>query len=312
MNRPSIQYVETDRDFGEIAAILDRDGVICVRNVLSREDLAHLKSELGSHFDKSDFCIGSFFGNKTKRIHSLVAKSPTFREMAIHPLVLKIMNHVLGSSCDKIQINLTQGIQIWPGERGQTIHCDDVMYPVKTHDCELMVDVMWAYDDFTKENGATVVVPGSHKWTDRNRIPKEEESVQAEMKAGDYLLYVGSLLHNGGANRTDNPRTGVLISYALGWLRQFENQYFAAPPSVARHFKKELQELLGYAVHRPNLGLYEGNDPSILFNLPAPDELRTHDWLTPIGYELVGKVQALEDAGKKLPDRIDDLVNMPT
>jgi len=308
MQKPALQYVDASIAIDEVFSILDRDGVICIRNLLPKSELVNLKNELTPHFEQSSFCEGSFVGNQTKRIHSLVAKSSAFRGMATHPTVLKIMDHVLGPSCDKFLLNITQGIQIWPGERGQTIHRDDSMFPVRTHDCELMADVIWAYDDFTNENGATVIVPGSHKWTDRNRIPKPEECTQAEMKAGDALIYVGSLLHNGGANKSNAPRTGILVSYALGWLRQFENQFLVAPPAIARTYDRQLQDLLGYTVHRPNLGLYEGNDPSIVFDMPDAKGLITHDYLTPLGYSLVEKAREYEDAGKKLPDRIDDLL----
>jgi ectoine hydroxylase-related dioxygenase (phytanoyl-CoA dioxygenase family) len=125
---------------------------------------------------------------------------------------------------------------------------------------EAMINCMWAVDDFTAENGATLLVLGSHKWP-RDRRPEAHEITQGEMPKGSVLIYFGSLLHGGGANCTARPRTGIVISYCLGWLRQAENQYLAVPPDIARTLPDELQRLLGYFVHEPNLGCVEGEDP---------------------------------------------------
>ena len=115
-------------------------------------------------------------------------------------------------------------------------------------------------DDFTAENGATHIVPGSHKWPlDRQAQPHEE--VQGVMKARSVLIWLGSLQHGGGANRTNRPRTGVVHSYNLGWLRQAEPQYLAVPRQLAAQLPERLQKLLGYFVHEPNLGSVEGQDP---------------------------------------------------
>jgi ectoine hydroxylase-related dioxygenase (phytanoyl-CoA dioxygenase family) len=104
---------------------------------------------------------------------------------------------------------------------------------------------MWALDDFTEENGATRVIPGSHRWADKLR-PSGEQTVPAEMAKGSVLFYVGSLYHGGGANRTAVPRRGINVGYTLSWLRQEENQYLACPPDVARTLPVELAKLIGY------------------------------------------------------------------
>jgi len=150
---------------------------------------------------------------------------------------------------------------------------------VKHKPFEFMVNAMSAYTEFTNENGATIVVPGSHLW-DVDRMPAEHEIALAEMQPGEVLIYLGSVIHAGGQNRSELPRTGIALSYCLGWLRQSENQYLAAPPEIARHFSKDLQEMLGYSVQRPNLGMYEGAEPNILFE-PYPGKIITRDWLTP-------------------------------
>jgi len=128
------------------------------------------------------------------------------------------------------------------------------------------------------------------------------------MKAGDILIYLGSTYHSGGANISQTPRTGIVISYCLGWLRQFENQYFAAPPNVARHFSSELQDLLGYSVHRPNLGMYEGTEPRVLLAEFDQKKIVSKDCLTEDQNEIIKKIQAVEDSGLTLPAHIDELL----
>ena len=270
-----IKCIEPTEDAVEI---LTQDGALIISELLSNQEYADLRSELDPEFAQADFCKGLFYGEATKRIHSLARKSKTICSMIMMPKVVEIMQLILGPNCDKIQLNLTQGIQIWPGERAQVIHRDDSMFPVKHKPFEFMVNAMWAYTEFTKENGATIVVPGSHRW-DVDRMPAEHEIALAEMQPGEVLIYLGSVIHAGGHNRSELPRTGIALSYCLGWLRQSENQYLAAPPEIARHFSKDLQEMLGYSVQRPNLGMYEGAEPNILFE-PYPGKIITRDWLT--------------------------------
>lgn len=103
--------------------------------------------------------------------------------------------------------------------------------------------------DFTRENGATRLIPGSHQW-ELERTPEESEGVYAEMPAGSAVIYLGSTIHGGGANSTQDPwRRGMHLSYVLGWLRTEENHYLATPPEIARSLPRQAQQLLGYAAH---------------------------------------------------------------
>ena len=273
----NIKKVSASCGLSDIVAPINADGAVIVEGMLGKKQLQSFNNELDLQFDRMKFCDGLFFGRQTKRAHSLIAKSQACREIAITPLVLEVVGQILQPYCDTFQLNLTQGIQIWPGERAQYLHRDDAMFPARQWCCEYMINAMWACTEFTEENGATVVVPGSHKWKDRTRRPKVHEAVQAEMVPGDVLLYLGSVIHGGGENRSHSPRTGVVIGYSLGWLRQYENQYLAVPPELAKNYPKLLQDLLGYRVHRPNLGMYEGEEPSVLFS--PPTEFVTHDFL---------------------------------
>ena len=207
-----------------------------------------LEGRIRPLLDATAPCQGNFYGFATKRLSGLIAKSKTCRQMAVEPVILAVMDKFLLRNCRAYQLNLTQAIQIGPGEPQQLIHADDLMFSFEHPGREAMINCMWAVDDFTKENGATLLVPGSHRWP-RDRVPEPHEITQGEMRKGSVLIYFGSLLHAGGANRTDKPRTGVVISYCLGWLRQAENQYLAVPPDIARGFAGRAATALG--IFRP-------------------------------------------------------------
>jgi ectoine hydroxylase-related dioxygenase (phytanoyl-CoA dioxygenase family) len=243
-----------------INEILEKDGVVVIEDVLDQRQVDVLAAELAPHFEEVPDCSGDFYGYVTKRVSGLAAKSPMCRKMIIHPAILAVMDHFLLKGCRGYHLNLTQAIRIGPGEPQQVIHRDDLMFNFAHPEFEAMINTMWAVDDFTTENGATHVVPGSHKWPlDRQAQPHEE--AQGVMKRGSVLVWLGSLQHGGGANRTNKPRTGVVHSYSLGWLRQAEPQYLAVPVEIARTLPEKLQRVLGYFVHEPNLGSLEGQDP---------------------------------------------------
>jgi len=243
-----------------INEILEKEGCVVIEDVLSPNEVRAVAAELAPHFEAAPNCAGDFYGYVTKRLSGLIAKSSTCRSMAINPAVLGVMDHFLLKGCRGYHLNLTQAIQIGPGEPAQVIHRDDLMFNFTHPEFEAMINTMWAVDDFTQENGATHVVPGSHTWP-LERIAQPHEITQGVMKAGSVLIWLGSLQHGGGANRSKRPRTGIVQSYCLGWLRQAEPQFLAVPVEIVREFPERLQRLLGYFVHEPNLGSLEGQDP---------------------------------------------------
>jgi ectoine hydroxylase-related dioxygenase (phytanoyl-CoA dioxygenase family) len=277
MQHTSFDAKNIDSPF--LAKTFDKEGYVIIRNALSREALQTLQDDLEPHFEQRPMSHGLFWGKKTTRIEGVLNKSAISHDMVLNDAVLSLVEHTLSPYCDNYHLHITQGIRIHPGERAQVIHPDSAMYPIaKTH--EFMVNAIWAVDDFTEENGATRIVPGSHLWPE-GRQPEPHEIIQAEMKAGDVLIYRASLLHGGGANVTENThRTGLAISYSLGWLRQSENMYLTYPPHIARHFNEKLQRLIGYNVHRPNLGWVNGHDPITLLNGASLDGIGAEDFLT--------------------------------
>lgn len=277
----------------QICAVLDDDGAVVVDALANPEEVSRLHADLEPFFARRAPCTGPFFGYRTRRVESLIAKSPMVRELATRDLILAVIDRVLGPYCDRYQLNLTQAIRIEPGERAQFLHTDDGLFPFDHRGIECMVNCIWAYDAFTAENGGTRLVLGSHRWPPEREVTPEE-IVAAEMEPGAVLIYRGSLRHGGGANRSSGPRTGVVISYCLGWLRQSENQYLAVPPEIAKSLDRRLQELLGYVVHRPNLGWVEGQQPSALFTRPlsALADGGSSDFLTEEQTEMVQRAMA--------------------
>ena len=252
-------------------------GYLIVERLAPLETLACINDELVPWLEATPPSHGDFYGWRTTRVNAVLYKSPRSHELLLHPAITALMDEILGLHCDCYQLNLAQAIRIAPGERQQIPHRDDEMWPCPKGGVEYMVNVMWALSDFTADNGATLLWPRSaHRRMPRAADPNE--AIAAEMPAGSALIYLGSTTHCGGANRTAAPRTGLIFSYSLGWLRTYENSSLAYPPAIARTFAPAVRELVGYRLHRPNLGHYEGQDPSIALEphtrtLPMVDAL---------------------------------------
>jgi ectoine hydroxylase-related dioxygenase (phytanoyl-CoA dioxygenase family) len=236
---------------------LDNDGYSVVESLLSPERAATIRAGLREILDATPTGRNDFEGFQTRRIYAIFAKTRVFDDLALHPLLLAVLDGVLGPS---YQLSAPTGIEIAPGEKPQFLHTDDAIYPLPRPHGEVVLNTMWALDDFTAENGATRVVPGSHRWT--ARVPLDpDETVPITMPAGSVLFIRGTLWHGGGANTTERPRLGVLLEYAAGWLRQQENHVLAVPPEIVRTLDPRLQELLGYGIHPPFVGYVDGRHP---------------------------------------------------
>lgn len=240
----------------DVCARLQRDGYAIVTGVLDADAVHALRAELAHLFDPTPYGRNTFEGHRTRRIYALLAKTRLIDGPAQHPLVIGVLDKVL----HHYQFSATEAVRIEPGEAAQALHTDDAIYPVPRPHAELVLNTMWAIDDFTEANGATRLVPGSHVWTDR--VPDASTpTIAAEMPAGSLLLYRGSLWHGGGANRTERPRVGVLLEYAASWLRQQETQLLAVPTHVVTGLPERLRELIGYNVYPPFLGFVDGRHP---------------------------------------------------
>jgi ectoine hydroxylase-related dioxygenase (phytanoyl-CoA dioxygenase family) len=240
----------------DIVDALEREGYCIVEGVWSPEEVAQAKASLRQVLDEIPFGRNDFEGHHTRRVYALFAKTRAFDEAAIHPLLLGVLDRVLGH----YQLSAPTGIQIASGEKAQVLHYDASVYPLPRDFPDVVVNTMWALDDFTVENGATRIIPGSHRWVDR--VPQVGDAVvDAVMPAGSVIFYGGKLFHGGGANSTDKPRLGVILEYVSAWLRPQETHLIAVPRAVAAELPERLQELLGYNIYPPFVGYVDGRHP---------------------------------------------------
>ncbi len=237
----------------ELATALDAEGAAIVEDLVAPDPLARIRGELEPEWSKALRGQDPFTGLNTRRLGGLTIKSPTFARLLLHPLMIGTCDRILQPHCTLYQLAATQAIEIGPGEPAQALHRDDFIYSIPPPHPEFEVLFILALTAFTAENGATQVVPGSHRW-EPGRVAQPEESVPAVMAAGSVLFFLGSTWHGGGHNRSARARTGVFAKYSLGHLRQEENQFLIAPPEVARTLPPELRGLIGYKVSSPYLG----------------------------------------------------------
>jgi ectoine hydroxylase-related dioxygenase (phytanoyl-CoA dioxygenase family) len=250
----------------DVAGRLMSDGYVVVTGMMTPDDVRGAHADLGRLLDVTRTGRNSFEGFATQRIYALFAKTRAFDAPATHPLLLGVLDQVLGH----YQLSAPVGICIGAGEEAQVLHRDDAIYPVPEPHPPLVVNTMWPLDEFTAENGATVFIPRSHGWQPGRR-PCQDDPVQtAVMSPGSVLFYLGSLWHGGGANQTPRPRLGVILEYAAGWLRPQENHCLAVPRAVVRDLPERLQELLGYNIYPPFVGYVDGSHPRRVLSPEPP------------------------------------------
>jgi ectoine hydroxylase-related dioxygenase (phytanoyl-CoA dioxygenase family) len=261
---------DLDAQLADVNRRLDEDGYAIVESVLTRDEAHAIGAELRRLLDGVPGGRNFFEGFKTRRLYALYGKTRVLDALTVHPLVLGALEHVLGPH---FQLSGPTGIEIGPGEVAQVLHRDDDIYPVARPHPQLVTNVMWAFDDFTIENGATRLVRGSQ----HTLLPPPEDApvAYAEMPAGSVMIYIGSLWHGGGANRTDTPRLGAAIEYVVSWLRQQETQLLCVPPDVARTLPKRMRELLGYNIYPPFVGYVDGVHPDRALGIGPGDDVST-------------------------------------
>lgn len=217
------------------------------------EDLERLEVELGITPANN-----SFEGRATWRIYNLLAHGPRFEAIPVHPAVLPVVESVLDRGC---LVSSLSSIAIGPGEVAQPIHADDQLIPLPKPHPPTVCNTMWALTEFTEDNGATRIIPGSHLAATNPDYGAHYDSVPAVMSKGSVLVWHGSLWHGGGANRTQQRRVGIAMNYCAGWIRQQENQQLGLPVDLVRTFAPRLQELVGYDVYMGLIGHIDRRSP---------------------------------------------------
>ena len=291
----TIEHCPVDADPDRILEPLERDGAVIVEGLLGPDVVAAVNAEVDAVVEGVDPgdpmfnpVMQAFHGPRTKQVAGMPGISPTFAvDVMCHPLLLALCDRVLLPSCARYQLNLGHLLERGPGADEQWLHRDEAVWSdVPRPHPELQLASVIAFVDFTRDNGATRIVPGSHRWPDRQLSPAEQmtqpppaadQIAYAEMAAGSAVVYTGGTIHAGGANVTATPRRGAHLSYCLGWLRTEENNYLSVPPSVAATLPRAAQELLGYSVHDsiPRGGGYLG-----MVRMQDPVELLARGELT--------------------------------
>lgn len=291
----AIERFDVTTDSDVVHRALEHDGVVIVEGLVAGDVVERVNAEVEAAVAAADPSealfnpvMEAFHGPFTKQVTGVPGISPTFAvDVMCHPLLLALCDRVLLPSCATYQLNLGHLLQRGPGSEEQWLHRDEAVWSdVPRPAPELQLASVIAFVDFTRQNGATRIVPGSHRWPDRQRSPAEQAAAPApapdqiayaEMPAGSAVIYSGGTIHGGGANTTDIPRRGAHLSYCLGWLRTEENHYLSTPPTVAATLPRRAQELLGYALHDSiprgggYLGMVRMQDP---VELLARGELR--------------------------------------
>jgi hypothetical protein len=281
MSEPHIERFGPDVPIGSLIEAMDRDGCAIVEGAIDPDELSRLNADFDELLAASEPgtpnhipMLIDFMGAKTHRIDGLPGKSKAFVELMQHERPLDVADHYLLPSCLHYLLSTAQLIEILPEETVQHLHRDDTAWihpPIPTdRDAvpapdvpQLEVIVLYSLCDFTAENGATRVVPGSHLWPAR-RKPQEHEVVAAEMKAGSAIFYVGKTLHGGGPNQThDQMRRALFLGFSLGWLRTKENFFLSTPTDAVREMPPRVQQLLGYETHG-GIGVVDVGCPSAL------------------------------------------------
>jgi ectoine hydroxylase-related dioxygenase (phytanoyl-CoA dioxygenase family) len=262
-------------DANELAGHLERmqrDGFTIVEGVLDavavaelRDDVARLERALAAQP-----AANLFEGLRTVRIYNLLVHGLLYQGLPVHERVLPIIEGVIERGC---LVSSLSSIAIGPGESAQPLHADDQLIPLPKPHPSIICNTMWALTDFTAENGATRLVPGTHR-AERSPMPfgeaAEAKARAAEMPAGSVLVFDGSIWHGGGANRTSERRLGVAMNYCAGWLRQQENQQLGIPRELAATFSPQLRALVGYGLYKQLIGHIDKCSPVDLLDGGPP------------------------------------------
>ena len=259
----------TDAELDAHVARIARDGYTLVEDAIEpalidalADDLLRLEHELGAVPARN-----IFEGTRTTRLYNLLARGPLYQRIPVHPSVLPIIEKVLDRGC---LVSSLSSIAIGPGEVPQPLHADDQIIPLPRPHVPIIANSMWAISDFTDDNGATRLVPGSHQRDHAPHLGTPYPTIPAVMKRGSVLVYNGSLWHGGGANRTDTRRVGIAMNYCAGYLRQQENQQLGIPLDVARTFEPRLRKLAGFGLYRGLIGHIDKCSPDDLLDDGPP------------------------------------------
>lgn len=237
---------------------VEEHGYIVIENLLSGPEITTIKNAISPLLNETG--RNAFEGYKTQRLYGVLNKTRALDRLVDHPRILALLDKLFMPNYLLSQLQI---INLLPGESGQPLHFDDGFYPIPRPRAPLGAATIWAIDDFTQSNGATVIVPNSHTWDD-NQKPAAEQAKSAVMKAGSVLFYPGTFWHGGGANRSNANRLAVTCQYCEPWLRTQENYFLGTPLNVVADLSEDIRRMLGFSIHPPFIGMVNGMHPKRL------------------------------------------------
>lgn len=278
--RPAETWLN-NRDLGDWKKQFDQDGYLIFENVLEQQQIELLRAALQPYLDENITGRNDFEGVKSNRVYAMLAKSPVFAALVIHPLALAFAEADLGKNC---LLSACLAINLQPGESVQPWHHDDQHIAIPRPRPSGGVSVFWSIDETNEENGATEILPGSHLWPEQSlegslgaqhfkqALSPDQAAdpgfrpdiFKATMPAGSLMIAKGTLWHRGGANKSKKPRLIITPQYCAGWARSLENQMLAVPKEIAEELPARVQELIGYSIYPPFMGYVDGMHPSKL------------------------------------------------
>lgn len=238
-------------------AALQRDGYVILPDLLAPAELGEIRDAVAPLLDRHG--RNGFEGRMTQRVYSVLNKTRTCDRIADHPRVLALLDRLF---LPNYLLSMLQVINILPGEQAQLLHTDDGFYPPPRPRAALGAATICAIDDFTADNGATDIIPGSHLWG--HRTPEETEREPVVMKAGSCVFFLSTLWHGGGANRSAAPRLAVTAQYCEPWLRPQEAFTLSTTRDTVRAVSEDIRRMLGYSIHPPFIGQVDGMHPKRL------------------------------------------------
>lgn len=262
-DRSGLVSLAAVRGTRERVEAIRRDGYVVVPDLLTAREVGEIKASLGPWLRGRRMGRNDFEGFRTERVYALLAKAPPVARIVEHPDVLAVVDELL---TPHYRLSACLAVQVHPGETPQGWHTDDGYVQVPRPRPMAGVSAIWAFDDFTADNGSTEVIPGSHRWgPGESPAGDDPRAVQVTMRAGSAVLFAGTLIHRGGANRSARPRLGITPQYCQPWVRQIETMTLAVPPATARGYSERIQELLGYDIFEPTfVGYVDGLHPKRL------------------------------------------------
>jgi ectoine hydroxylase-related dioxygenase (phytanoyl-CoA dioxygenase family) len=239
--------------------VFQRDGYVILERALDRAACDELTAALAPFEADRPMGRNSFEGLRSHRVYSLAGKGEPFLRLAEQPDVVALVDRIL---LPNYLLSTEQSIRLHPGEAAQSWHTDDAFYLTpRPHARTLAITVIWAIEDFTADNGATELIPGSQRWADEHPDDRRAPAIAAVMPAGSVLMFDAALWHRGGHNRSAGTRLAISPQYCQPYLRPQESMLLIMPPDAARACSERLRTLLGYSIHPPFIGQVDGMHP---------------------------------------------------